>query len=82
LNLASAPFPSHAFPQIIIKIIDSTVGSGDLRQMSEYPIPHRGQYHVYILRRWRPAVLHPKGEIQIRHRADEQTALKIVPFPQ
>jgi hypothetical protein len=50
--------------------------------MSEYPIPHGGQYHFYILRRWRPAFLHLKGEIQICHRADEQNALKIVPFPQ
>jgi hypothetical protein len=50
--------------------------------MSEYPIPHGGQYHFYILRRWRPAFLHPKGEIQICHRADEQNALKIVPFSQ
>jgi hypothetical protein len=41
------------------------VGSGDLRQMSEYPIPHRRHYHFYILRRWRPALLHPKGEIQV-----------------
>jgi hypothetical protein len=46
--------------------------------MSEYPMPHGGQYHFYILRRWRPAVLHPKGEMQICHRADEQNALKIV----
>jgi hypothetical protein len=43
------------------------VGSGDLRQMSEFPIPHGGQYHSCILRRWRPAFLHPKGEIQIWH---------------
>jgi hypothetical protein len=50
--------------------------------MTEYPIPHEGQYHFYILRRWRPAFLHAKGDIQICHRADEQTALKIVPFPQ
>jgi hypothetical protein len=58
------------------------VGSGNLRYTSEYPIPHGEQYHSYILRRWRPAFLHPKGEIQIYHRADEQNALKIVPFPQ
>jgi hypothetical protein len=58
------------------------VRSGDLRQMSECPIPHGGQYNSCILRRWRPAFLHPKGEIQICHRADEQNALKIVPFPQ
>jgi hypothetical protein len=58
------------------------VESGNLRQMSEYPMPHGGQYHFCILRRWRPAFLHPKGEIQICHRADEQNALKIVPFPQ
>jgi hypothetical protein len=49
--------------------------------MSEYPIPHGGQYHSYIPRRWRPAFLHPKGEIQICYRADEQNALKIVPSP-
>jgi hypothetical protein len=40
------------------------VGSGDLRQMSEYPIPHGEHYHSCILKRWRPAFLHPKGEIQ------------------
>jgi hypothetical protein len=56
------------------------VGSGDLRQMSEHPIPHGGQYS-YIMRRGRPAFLHPKGEIQICHRADEQNALKIVSPP-
>jgi hypothetical protein len=49
--------------------------------MSEYPIPHGEQYHSCILRRWRPAFLHPKGEIQIRHRADVQNALKIVSPP-
>jgi hypothetical protein len=49
--------------------------------MSEYLIPHGEQYHSYILRRWRAAFLHPKGEVQICHRADEQNALKIVPFP-
>jgi hypothetical protein len=54
------------------------VGSGDLRPMNGYPIPHRGQYASYILRRWRPAFLRPKGEIEICHRADEQNAL----FPQ
>jgi hypothetical protein len=58
------------------------VGSGDLKQMSEYPIPHGGLYHSCILRRWRPEFLPPKGEIHICHRADEQNALKIVPFPQ
>jgi hypothetical protein len=65
-------FPYYPFP---------LVGSGDLRQMSEYPIPHGGQYHFYILRRWRPAFLHPKGEMQSCHRADEQNALKIVSPP-
>jgi hypothetical protein len=40
--------------------INHNVGSGDLRQMSEYPIPHGRQYHSCILRRWRPAFLHPK----------------------
>jgi hypothetical protein len=49
--------------------------------MSEYPIPHGGHCHSYILRRWRSAFLHPQGEIQLCHRADEQNALKIVPFP-
>jgi hypothetical protein len=49
--------------------------------MSEYPIPHGEQYHFCILRRWRPAFLHPKGEIHICHRADEQNALKIVSPP-
>jgi hypothetical protein len=58
------------------------VGSGVLRQMSECPIPHEGHCHACILRRWRPAFLHPKGQIQTCHRADEQNALKIVPFPQ
>jgi hypothetical protein len=58
------------------------VRPGDLRQMSEYPIPHGEHYDSYILRRWRPAFLHPQGEIQICHRADEQNALKIVPLPQ
>jgi hypothetical protein len=48
--------------------------------MSEYPIPRGEHYHSCILRTWRPAFLHPKGEIQICHRADEQNALKIV-FP-
>jgi hypothetical protein len=32
--------------------------------MSEYPIPHGEQYHSCILRRWRPAFLHPEEEIQ------------------
>jgi hypothetical protein len=41
-----------------------TVGSGDLRQMNEYPIPHGEQYHSCILGRWRPAFLHPKEQIQ------------------
>jgi hypothetical protein len=54
------------------------VGYGDLRQMSEYPIPHGGQYHSCILRRWKPAFLLTKGQIQICHRADQQNALKIV----
>jgi hypothetical protein len=49
--------------------------------MSEYPIPHGGPYRSCILRRWRPASLHPKGEIQICHRADEKNALKIVSPP-
>jgi hypothetical protein len=49
--------------------------------MSEYPIPHGEQYHSCILRRWRPAFLHPKEEIQICHRADVQNALKIVSPP-
>jgi hypothetical protein len=62
--------------------LSNFVESRDLRQMSENPIPHGEQYHSYILRRWRPAFLHPKGEIQICHRADNQNALKIVPFPQ
>jgi hypothetical protein len=48
--------------------------------MNEYPIPHGGQYHFYILRRWRPALLHPKGGIQICHRADEQNA-RLFPSP-
>jgi hypothetical protein len=69
-------------PQLFPENPSQVVGSRDLRQMSEYPIPHGGQYHSYILRRCRPAFLHPKGEIQICHRADEQNALKIVPFPQ
>jgi hypothetical protein len=46
----------------IILFYHASVGSRDLRQMSEYPITHGGQYHFYILRRWRPAFLHPKGE--------------------
>jgi hypothetical protein len=46
--------------------------------MSEYPILHGEHYDSCILRRWRPAFLHPKGEIQICHRADEQNALKTV----
>jgi hypothetical protein len=58
------------------------VESDNLRQVSGYPIPHGGQHQSCILRRWRPAFLHPKGETQICHRADEQNALKIVPFPQ
>jgi hypothetical protein len=58
-----------------------TVGSGDLRQMSENPIPHEEHFHCYILRRWRPTFLHPKGEIQMCHRADEQNALKIASPP-
>jgi hypothetical protein len=53
------------------------VGSGDLRQMSEYPVPHGEHYHSYILRRWRPAFCILR-EIQIYNRADEQNALKIV----
>jgi hypothetical protein len=45
-------------------------------------VPSSGeQYQSYILRRWRPAFLDPKGEIQICHRADEQNALKIVSPP-
>jgi hypothetical protein len=38
--------------------------------MNEYPIPLIEQYHFYILRRWRPAFLYPKGKIQTYHRAD------------
>jgi hypothetical protein len=49
--------------------------------MSGYPIPHGEHCHSYILRKWRPAILHPQGEIQICHRADEQNALKIVSPP-
>jgi hypothetical protein len=66
--------------KLLTPMNSTTLGSRDLRQMSEYPIPHGGQYHSYILRRWRSAFLHPKEEIQICHRADEQNALKIVPF--
>jgi hypothetical protein len=61
--------------------LSSIVGSGDLRQMSEYPIPHGEHYHSCILRRWRPAFLHLRGELQICHRADRQNALKIVSSP-
>jgi hypothetical protein len=43
---------------------DGGVGSGDLRQMSEHPIPHGQQYHSCFLRKWKPAFLHPKGETQ------------------
>jgi hypothetical protein len=49
--------------------------------MSECPIPHGEQYHSCILRRWRPAFLYTKEEIQIYHRADEQKAVKIVSSP-
>jgi hypothetical protein len=40
------------------------VGSGELKQMSEYPILQGEQHHSCILRRWRPAFLHPKEEVQ------------------
>jgi hypothetical protein len=41
------------------------VGSGDLRQMSEYPIPHGEHYDSCILRRsCKPAFLHPEEGIQ------------------
>jgi hypothetical protein len=41
------------------------VGSGDLRQMSEYPIPHGEQYHSCILRgSCKSTFLHPKEKIQ------------------
>jgi hypothetical protein len=46
-------------------VAHTCVGSGDLRQMSEYPIPHREHYDSCILRRrCKPAFLHPKEEIQ------------------
>jgi hypothetical protein len=62
-------------------LLQETVGSGELRHVSEYLIPQGEQYHSCILRSWRPAFLHPKGQIQICHRADEQNALKIVSPP-
>jgi hypothetical protein len=40
------------------------VRSRDIRQMSEF-IPHGEHYDSCILRRWRPAFLHPKEEIQM-----------------
>jgi hypothetical protein len=73
-----AHIASSCFKKTFLLLKDD-VGSGDLRQMSEYPISHGCSY---ILRRWRPAFLHPKGEIQVCHRADEQNVLTIVPFPQ
>jgi hypothetical protein len=68
--------------QLPSKKAEGPVRSGDLRQMSEYPHPHGEHCHSCILRRWRPAFLHPKGEIPFCHRADEQNALKVVPLPQ
>jgi hypothetical protein len=43
---------------------NQNVGSGELREMSEYPVPHGEHYHSCILRRWRPAFLHPKGDTE------------------
>jgi hypothetical protein len=37
-----------------------SIGSGDLRQMSEYPIPHGKHYHSCILK---SAFLHPEREL-------------------
>jgi hypothetical protein len=74
-----APLPNSSW---VLVSEGGFVGSDNLRQMSEYPLPHGGQYHSCILRTWRPAFLYPKGEIQICHRADEQSALKIVSPPQ
>jgi hypothetical protein len=68
--------------QIILaqSVFYPAVGSGDLRQMSEHPIPHGEHCDSCILRRTcKPAFLHP--EVQICHRADEQNALKISPPP-
>jgi hypothetical protein len=39
-----------------------SIGSGDLRQMSEYPIPHGKHYHSCILK---SAFLHPERELLI-----------------
>jgi hypothetical protein len=40
------------------------VGCGDLRQMSEYPIPHGEHCDSCILRKsWKSAFLHPKREL-------------------
>jgi hypothetical protein len=38
-----------------------TVGSGDLRQMSEWPIPHEP---CTLRRSYKSAFLHPEEEIQ------------------
>jgi hypothetical protein len=66
----------NVWGRVIISVLwfsshNITVGSGDLRQMREYLIPHGEHYHSYILRRWRPAFLHPKEEIQSDRSATE-----------
>jgi hypothetical protein len=54
----------HVVQDSRILFLLDTVGSDNLRQMSEYPILYGEQYHPCILRRWRPVFLHPKEEIQ------------------
>jgi hypothetical protein len=77
LNSLPSPF---SFISLSAHSWSSFVGSGDLRQMSEHPIPHGEHCDSCILRRTcKPAFLHP--EVQICHRADEQNALKISPPP-
>jgi hypothetical protein len=49
----------------IVSYYEYYVGSGDLRQMSEYPSPHGEHYDSCVLRRsCKSAFLHPEEEIQ------------------
>jgi hypothetical protein len=49
----------------IVSYYEYYVGSGDLRQMSEYPSPHGEHYDSCVLRRsCKSAFLHREEEIQ------------------
>jgi hypothetical protein len=57
------------------------VGSGDLRQMSEYPISHGEQYHSCILKTWRPAFLHLKERYRSATGLMSEMLSRLLPLP-